>query len=178
MLFNGWESIFRVLLVGTLAYAGVVLLLRISGNRTLSKMSAYDFIVTIALGSTLSSILTSSSLSLAEGLTAMGLLIVLQLAVSWSVVHSRLVGKAVRKQPVLLLRDGAMREGALEHSRMTPEDVRSAIRKQGIGAIDAVAAVVLETDGTLSVISHDRSGSRSALEGIEGIERIDKAASN
>ncbi len=171
MLFNGWENIFRVLLVGTLAYAGVVLVLRLSGNRTLSKMSAYDFIVTIALGSTLSSILINRNVSLAEGLAAIVLLVVLQLAVSWSVVRSRLAGKAVRKQPVLLLRDGVLLERPLKDSRMTADDVRSAVRKQGIGALDDVAAVVLETDGKLAVVSQSAVGSGSALEGVEGIDQ-------
>lgn len=168
MLFNGWENIFRVLTVGTLAYIGVVLVLRLSGNRTLSKMSAYDFIVTIALGSTLSSILINRNVSLAEGLAAIVLLVLLQLAVSWSAVRSRLVSKSVRDLPVLIMRDGAFLDDAMKQTRITAGDVRSAIRKKGLGAVEDVAAVVLETDGTLSVIGRGNAGSRSALEGVEG----------
>lgn len=168
MLFNGWESIIRVLLVGTLAYAAVVLVLRLSGNRTLSKMSAYDFIVTIALGSTLSSILINRNVSLAEGLAAFALLVVLQLAVSWLLIRSRLFGKAVRETPVLLLRDGVLLDAAMKNARITRSDIRSAVRKRGIGALEQVDAVVLETDGTLSVIGQSSAGSRSALEGVRG----------
>jgi uncharacterized membrane protein YcaP (DUF421 family) len=53
IFFNVWESIVRTLVIGVLAYAILILQLRISGKRTLSKMNAFDFIVTIALGSTL-----------------------------------------------------------------------------------------------------------------------------
>ena len=53
MLFQGWAGIGRTLLVGTLAYATLVLFLRISGKRTLSKLNAFDLVVTVALGSTL-----------------------------------------------------------------------------------------------------------------------------
>ena len=55
-VFKGWESLGRVLFVGILAYAGLLLFLRMSGKRTLSKMNAFDLVVTVSLGSTLSTI--------------------------------------------------------------------------------------------------------------------------
>jgi len=61
---SDWENIGRTLVLGTLAYLGLVVILRISGKRTLAKMNAFDLIVTIALGSTLSSILLSKGVSL------------------------------------------------------------------------------------------------------------------
>ena len=71
MLFESWAGLGRVLIVGTLAYAALVLLLRISGKRTLTKLNAFDLIVTVALGSTLATVLLSSSVALAEGVVAL-----------------------------------------------------------------------------------------------------------
>jgi uncharacterized membrane protein YcaP (DUF421 family) len=70
MFFNGWQSLLRTLVVGVLAYVALMVILRLSGNRTLSKMNAFDFIVTIALGSTLATVLLSSDVALAEGVLA------------------------------------------------------------------------------------------------------------
>ncbi len=67
LVFDGWVGIFRVAAAGTVAYLTLVLLLRISGKRTLSKMNAFDLVVTVALGSTLATVLLSSSVALAEG---------------------------------------------------------------------------------------------------------------
>lgn len=67
MFFDGWTGLLRVLVVGTLAYAALVLLLRVSGKRTLSKMNAFDLVVTVALGSTLATVLLSRDVALAEG---------------------------------------------------------------------------------------------------------------
>lgn len=64
MFFNAWSDIGRVLVVGGLAYAGLVLLLRLTGKRTLSKMNAFDLVVTVALGSTLATILLSKDVAL------------------------------------------------------------------------------------------------------------------
>ena len=72
-----------MLIVGTLAYAALILLLRASGNRTLSKMNAFDFVVTVALGSTLATMLLSADVALAEGVVALALLIGLQFVITW-----------------------------------------------------------------------------------------------
>lgn len=93
MFFDGWDSLVRVALIGSLGYAGAVILLRISGNRTLSKMNSFDLVVTIAFGSTLSAILVSRNVSLAAGLTAIALLVLLQFIITW------LIGTLVDGQP-------------------------------------------------------------------------------
>ena len=56
MFFDSWTALGRVLLVGTLAYVALVAILRISGKRTLTKLNAFDLVVTVALGSTLATI--------------------------------------------------------------------------------------------------------------------------
>ena len=88
LFFDGWSGIARTLLVGTLAYVVLVFMLRVSGKRTLSKMNAFDFIVTIALGSTLATVPLDTGTSLSEGATASTLLIGLQYLVTWSSVRT------------------------------------------------------------------------------------------
>lgn len=68
--------------MGVLAYVALVVLLRVSGKRTLSKMNAFDLVVTVALGSTLATVLMAKDVALAEGVFAFALLIGLQLFVS------------------------------------------------------------------------------------------------
>ncbi|MCA9113241.1 MAG: hypothetical protein KDA52_25030, partial [Planctomycetaceae bacterium] len=65
MLFSGWDSLVRTLVVGVLAYVALVILLRISGKRTLSKLNAFDLVVTVALGSTLATVLLNRNIALA-----------------------------------------------------------------------------------------------------------------
>ncbi len=75
MLFDSWLSLGRTAVVGVLAYLALVLLLRVSGKRTLSKMNAFDLVVTVALGSTLATVLLSTDVALATGILAFTLLI-------------------------------------------------------------------------------------------------------
>ncbi len=77
IFFDSWSSIVRTVVITVLAYVSLIVLLRGSGKRTLSKMNAFDFIVTIALGSTLATVILSKNVALIDGLLAFSLLIFL-----------------------------------------------------------------------------------------------------
>lgn len=162
MFFEDWQGIVRILVLGTLAYAGLVVLLRISGKRTLSKMNAFDLIVTVALGSTLATVIVSKQVPLAEGLTALALLIVLQYVVAWLSVRSERFQGLVKATPQVLLLRGEPIHANLRRERVSLEEVYAALRQQGSGH-DQVLAVILETDGTLSVIPHGPDQDGAAL---------------
>ncbi|MHA6297412.1 DUF421 domain-containing protein [Devosia sp. CAU 1758] len=150
MLFQSWEDIVRTLLVGALAYITLVLFLRLSGKRTLAKLNAFDLVVTIALGSTLSAILLQESIALAEGATAFALLIALQYLVAWASVRSSKFAALVRSEPALLARDGQFCRAAMHRERITEEEAISAIRRAGANDVDEIAFLILETDGSIS----------------------------
>jgi uncharacterized membrane protein YcaP (DUF421 family) len=166
MWFDSWSDIIRVLAVGTAAYATVVVVLRLTGKRTLSKLNAFDLVVSVALGSTLATILLSSDVSWAEGATALALLASLQFAVAWTTTQLPGGRSVVTARPTLLLEDGRLLAGGMQQQRVTEDEIRQAVRSTGSGDLADVAAVVLESDGSLSVISASQAGNRSALEGV------------
>jgi uncharacterized membrane protein YcaP (DUF421 family) len=152
MLFQNWSGIVRTVLVGTLAYVTLVLFLRISGKRTLAKLNAFDLVVTVALGSTLSAIILQESIALAEGATALALLILLQFLVTFWSVRWAGFAKAVRAEPALLVRDGCFCEATMKRERITKDEALSAVRAAGGKDIADVNSLILESDGSLSVV--------------------------
>lgn len=162
IFYDGWEGLARTLVVGVLAYVGLVACLRWSGKRTLSKMNAFDLIVTVALGSTLATVLLSRSVALAEGVLSLALLIGLQFAVTWSSVRVRWIRRLVTGEPQMLLERGAFLPTALRRARVTEGEVRAAVRGAGLYDLASAEAVVLETDGSFSVVRRgDGSGASS-----------------
>ena len=167
VFFDGWDSLLRTTVVGVLAYCALVASLRISGKRTLSKMNAFDLVVTVALGSTLATILLSKDVTLAQGALAFVPLIGMQFAVTWSSVRARWVRRVVTGEPALLLYRGTLLPAALQKARVTEDEVRAAVRAAGVPTLDEVGAVVLETDGSFSVVRRGGEGSReSSLAGL------------
>jgi uncharacterized membrane protein YcaP (DUF421 family) len=153
LFFSGWAGLARTVVVGVGAYVALIVLLRVSGKRTLSKMNAFDFVVTVALGSTLATILLNESVALAEGVVAFATLIGLQFALTWSSVRAPWVRGVVTGEPALLLYRGELLHDALRRSRVSESEVEAAVRAAGAPALDGLTAVVLETDGSLSVVS-------------------------
>ncbi|WP_309082346.1 YetF domain-containing protein [Zhihengliuella sp.] len=167
MWFDSWPDLLRTVLVGGAAYFTLVLVLRLTGKRTLAQLNAFDFVVTVAFGSTLATILLSADVSWAEGAVAFGVLAALQLLVAVIASHWPRFRRAVTAEPEVLLLHGRMDPAALRRHRMTESEVRQAVRQTGRGALGDVAAVVLETNGTLSVIGAQDWGDASALQGLE-----------
>jgi uncharacterized membrane protein YcaP (DUF421 family) len=173
MLFDSWAGLGRVVLVGTLAYFALVLLLRISGKRTLSKLNAFDLVVTVALGSTLATVLLSKTVALAEGVLALALLVFLQYAIAWLSVRSAGFQDIIKAEPTLLLCRGRFLAAAMRAERITREEILAAVRASGAPDPGKVAAVVLETDGSLSVL--DDPGKAGRLPALDTVRRVDDA---
>lgn len=167
MLFNDWENLFRTLFVGVLAYIALIIFLRFSGQRTLSKMNAFDLVVTVALGSTLATILLSKDVSLAQGVTAFAVLIGLQFLVSFSSVKAQWIRRFVTGKPQMLLYHGQLQTKALYQSRVTEDELRAAARSAGFSSLESIFAIVLETNGSFSVISHAENDRDSALSDVD-----------
>ncbi len=153
----------KTALLGTVSYAALIAMLRISGKRTLAQMNAFDFIVTVALGSTLSAILVSPEISLAQGVLALGLLVGLQFVVTFATVRQGWMRRLVKNEPTLLLYRGQMLPDVLRRERVAPAEVEQAIRAEGFLSVGDVHAVILETDGTFSVVGDPPAGQPTAL---------------
>jgi len=164
MFFDTWFGLLRVLIVGTVSYAALIALLRISGKRSLSKMNAFDLVVTVALGSTFATVILSNSIPLAEGVLALALLIFLQFVITWLSVRFEPVQNLVKSEPTLLVRNGDYLTEAMLTQRVTKEEVEAALRENGTSDVSQAACVVLETDGSLSVVQADgRPSSKDKL---------------
>lgn len=157
MFFNSWDAVWRTLVVGFFAYAALVLILRISGKRTLSKMNAFDLIVTVALGSTLATILLNKNVALAEGISAFFILIALQYLVAWLSIRSDGFKKLIKSDPKLIFYQGRYLTENIKKERVLEVEILQAARSSGINSMEQVEAVVLETDGSISVIKKSDS---------------------
>ena len=166
IFFDTWDTLLRTTILAVSAYAALVMLVRISGKRTLSKMNTFDFVVTVALGSTLATVVLSKDTSLVQGVLAFGVLIGCQFAVSWSCVRWRWVHRWVTGEPQMLLYQGEYIDSAMKKSRVTEEDVLAAIRAAGLNDRTRVQAVVLETDASLSVIETQANGPHATLQAM------------
>jgi uncharacterized membrane protein YcaP (DUF421 family) len=163
VLTGGATTIARIVLVGVVGFTWLVVLLRVTGARTLAKMTPFDFVITVTLGSAFGRVLTAGDVGLVDALVALLLLVVLQWA--FAVARSRWswFKAAVDVEPTVLYLDGRPQQRALRRHRLTPADLESAAREKGRGSLQDVRAVLLQSDGQLAVIGADQWGDGSAV---------------
>jgi uncharacterized membrane protein YcaP (DUF421 family) len=170
MFFNSWQTIGETIILGTLAYIGVVASLRISGKRTLSQMDAFDLVVTVAVGSILATIILDSKVVLLQGLTAVAVLVILQVLAAWLAIKSRTMQKIIKADPELLYYKGQLFENVMKKKRILKEEILHSARANGINSLDEVEAVILEPDGSISFIEKIDRSEQSTLSGVEGMK--------
>jgi uncharacterized membrane protein YcaP (DUF421 family) len=152
IFFQGWEPLLRTAIGTTATYLALVILLRVAGQRTLAKWYAFDLIVTVALGSTFANGILSKDVTILQSIVGFLILVGLQFAIAWTVVRWSPMRTIVNPAPTLVLHLGRFVDSAMRSQRVAEADVRAAVRRQGIAELQAVGAVILEADGTFSVI--------------------------
>lgn len=154
MLFDSLHDLVRVATISLLAYGSLIAVLRLAGKRSLAKLNAFDLVVTVALGSTLATVLLTKDIAYLEGALAFVMLAALQWVVSKLSIAWPFFAKLVRSRPRLLVENGEYRTKAMASERITRLEVEAAMRGAGVGRVEEVDAVILESDGSLSVIAN------------------------
>ena len=155
IFFDGWEGLLDVLVCAPVLYALVVLCVRLSGKRTTAQMNNFDWIVTVAMGSIVASGIVINTVSIAEASLAIVTLLLLQYAVTRLAKRNARFDRTMKANPSVLIARGMVQEDALREARITREEVNAALRSRGITRLDEVGWMILENDGTFSVIGRD-----------------------
>lgn len=151
IFFDDWKSLQDIALCSLCAFLTVFTLVRLSGKRTLAKLNAFDFIVTVTLGSTLSSMILAK-VTIVEGTIALAIIILMQYIMAWLSKSSKILEKVINCNPTLLYYNGVFLEDAMKKEGITKEEIHAEIRLYRMERLDEVMAVVLELNGEISVI--------------------------
>ena len=167
MIFDNWSGLRQILLTTLMAYPILIIFLRLSGKRTLSKWNAFDFVVTIALGSILASVMLSNDVAVLEGLLGLGLLVLFQYCITFISVRVEWFESIIKSNPTLIYKNDTFLLEKMKKHRVSRAEILAAVRSSSTASLDSVRYVVLETDGSFSVIKKsDEDTSSSALENV------------
>lgn len=161
------KTLFYVFVSTIVVFISIILLTRIFGKRSFSKMSSFDFACTIAVGSIIASTLLSKSVSLLQGLFALVLIFLLQI-ITASLRRFSFFCKIVDNKPLLLMKNKTILWENLKKANVTEDDIKAKLREANVIELNEVKAVVLETTGDISVLHSKQKDSIDAwiIEGV------------
>jgi len=133
-------------------YVFVILLMRVTGRRELSTLSAIDLVLLIILGDAIQQGLTQDDYSLTGAVIAVSTIAALQVGSSYLSFRSRRVRRVLEGEPIVIVQDGKLIERNMKRERLTEDEVAEEMRAQQIGSFADVEWGILETNGTMSFI--------------------------
>lgn len=165
------DVVLRGLILTALAMIWVVILVRVNGLRSFSKMTNFDFVMTVAVGSLLAGASQSTHwTAFIQTLSAMTALFFVQYLTARLRKASSTFESLMQNKPIVLMRDGEILEEALVATRVARDDVIAKLREANVLDLSEVRAVILETTGDISVLH----GEECAEDLLQGTQRVDR----
>lgn len=149
---QGLDKIPEVLLSAVGVYIMVIIYTQIFGLKSFSKMTGFDFLNTLAIGSLLAMTVTTAKPGPALGAIAIGFLYFLNYIITISRFKSKTIKDAIDNSPILLMRDGEILYDNLKKTKITEDELRGKLREANAFQLSHVRAVILETTGDVSVM--------------------------
>lgn len=152
-------------------YLVLMLLILLGGKRSISEMGVFDYMITLALASILTKTVLDDAITLFDGLFTAVILISLQYCISRASVRYKAIARFFEPRATLVFYEGKFLNSALRHQRVTRMEIYEAMRKHSFASVERVQAVVLETNGSLSVIPRledEQQYKHSTCQDVEG----------
>jgi len=166
------DAVGKGIILSTLGLLWIIVLVRIVGLRSFSKMTSFNFVITVATGSLLAGASQSSTWpDFLQTVTAMACLFAVQYVVAKLRYTSERFDAMVQNTPVVLMKDGVILEEVLRATRVSKQDLLAKLREANVLDLSSVRAVVMETTGDVSVLQGDQL--EAAL--LKGVSQQDRA---
>jgi len=163
------DVLLRGILLAVVGLSWVVICVRVIGLRAFSKMTSFDFVTTVAIGSLLAGCVQATNWSaLAQALIAIAALLGIQYVVSRTRKRRDDFEGVISNMPTLLMRDGKFHETALTRTRTARSDIIAKLREANVLHVNDIRAVVLESTGDISVL-HGENLDDALLDGVRTV---------
>jgi uncharacterized membrane protein YcaP (DUF421 family) len=162
------DVVLRGLILSAAAVIWTVILVRIVGLRSFSKMTAFDFVATVAVGSLIAQAGTQAEWrAFGQAIAALTAVFLVQWLLARARKSSETFKHLIRNKPVLLMEHGRYLDDALHQTRVSRANLAEKLRAQSVEDVSKVRAAVLETTGDISIL---KAGADESL--LEGVRRI------
>ncbi|GGK89196.1 DUF421 domain-containing protein [Rufibacter glacialis] len=150
-------SVLHILVRSLLIYIIGIALVRLGKKRFLGKISAFDTVLAIIIGSLLSRAITDSDYFL-HILAACLLLILLHRVFSLVAAYSDDFGALIKGNDRVILRNGELLHDAMKKSNLSEQDVIQSLRLNGnTDDVSKIRIARIERNGDISVIMKEEN---------------------
>jgi uncharacterized membrane protein YcaP (DUF421 family) len=155
-----WELILR----GTVVYAFLLVLLRISGKRQIGQLAPFDLVLLLVLSNAVQNSMNGGDNSLVGGLISATTLVALNYGVSYATFRNKKLEALIEGRPQVIIHNGRVFEEVMRSAKLTHHELSAALRRSGCTCAEEVQIAVLENNGSISIVARAASGASAAVE--------------
>lgn len=163
--FEDLDKIPETFIAVLVSYLALIIYTRLSGLKSYSKMSSYDFVHTLAIGSLFAATISTGKPGLGIGIFIIGVVFLVKIVLAKLKNVSPFIEKVTANEPLFLMINGEILKANLEKSRISENELKGKLREANVFKLAHVKAVILETTGDVSVL-HSEGGSMEVDEYI------------
>ncbi len=152
-----WELILRDIVV----YAFLLALLRVTGKRQIGQLAPFDLVLLLVLSNAVQNSMNAGDNSLVGGLISATTLIALNYLAGLATYRSKRLEAIVEGRPQVIVHDGVVFEEVMAKAKLTRHELNAALRESGCNTLEDVLSVILENNGSITVVPL-RAGSKRA----------------
>jgi uncharacterized membrane protein YcaP (DUF421 family) len=151
-MFVPTESVLEIVIRGTIMYLGMYALLRIF-RRQSGTIGVADLLVIVVIADAAQNGMAGDSKSLTEAMLLIVTIVMWDFFLDWLGFKSTYIGRILDPSPLLLVKDGKLKNKNLEKEFITEDELMSQLRQQGIDDLKNVKECYLEGNGQFSVLT-------------------------
>jgi len=159
-LFKLGEPAWALILRSAVIYLVLLFGLRVFGKREVGQFTLFDLVFVLLVANAVQPAMTGRDLSLGGGFIIIATLLTLNYAVSRVRIRFPALDRLLESKSVVVARDGKWIREKLKHEGITDDEAMASLREHGISSVDETKLVVLEADGSLSVVPKDPAVAR------------------
>lgn len=148
-----WNEYTSIILRSVVVYLFMVIAIRLFGKKEIAQLSVIDLVFILLISNSVQNAMVGPSTSLEGGLIAAASLFVVNFALKNLIYRSKKAGEILQGHAVMLIYEGKVITKNLEKSKISMDELESAVREHGISGIKDVNLAVLEIDGNISVLT-------------------------
>ena len=153
---HGW-SLAALAVRSALMFIFALLLIRLTGKRSLGQLSPFDFVIIIALGSAVGDPMLYRDVPLADAAVVVVVVVILNVLISNATQRWRRLEEFTDSTASVLIRDGTIDESQLRSENLSMVELGEALRLQGVADLADVRLAVLEPSGSVSVLTTEHA---------------------
>lgn len=145
-----------VLIRSVVLYLCIMLFMRLMGKRQLGELQPAELVISVLISNIVSLPVEDPNVPLLMGIIPVAMLVGLELIVSVLSLRFRSIRTLMGGNPVVIIHNGVIDQGALKNLRFSIDDLMESLRSQGIFDLSQIQYAIVETNGTVSILPYEK----------------------